>query len=54
MTVPRGHCPLVLGVVHSETDPSVRLCHTSDVAVRFQDHVLPFFSRTLSIDPAKR
>jgi len=24
--------------------------HTSDVAVRFQDHVVPFFSRTLSFD----
>ena len=24
--------------------------HTSDVAVRFQDHVLPFFSRTLAFD----
>ena len=28
--------------------------HTSDVAVRFQEHVLPFFSRTLSFEPAKR
>ncbi len=28
--------------------------HTSDVAVRFQDHVMPFFSRTLSFDAAKR
>jgi S-formylglutathione hydrolase FrmB len=28
--------------------------HTSDVAGRFQEHVLPFFSRTLSFDPAKR
>jgi S-formylglutathione hydrolase FrmB len=28
--------------------------HTSDVAVRFQDHVLPFFSLTLSFEPAKR
>jgi S-formylglutathione hydrolase FrmB len=28
--------------------------HTSDVAVRFQDHVLPFFSRTLSFDTAPR
>jgi S-formylglutathione hydrolase FrmB len=28
--------------------------HTSDVAVRFQDHVLPFFSRTLSFEAAKR
>jgi hypothetical protein len=28
--------------------------HTSDVAVRFQDHVLPFFSRTLSFEPVKR
>jgi enterochelin esterase-like enzyme len=28
--------------------------HTSDVAVRFQDHVLPFFSRTLSFETAKR
>jgi S-formylglutathione hydrolase FrmB len=28
--------------------------HTSDVAVRFQDHVMPFFSRTLSSEPAKR
>jgi len=27
--------------------------HTSDVAVRFQEHVLPFFSRTLLFDPAK-
>ncbi len=24
--------------------------HTSDVAVRFQDHVMPFFSRTLAFD----
>ncbi len=28
--------------------------HTSNVAVRFQDHVLPFFSRSLSFQPAKR
>ena len=28
--------------------------HTSDVAVRFQEHVMPFFSRTLSVEPAKR
>src|SRR5947209_8315117 len=28
--------------------------HTSDVAVRFQEHVMPFFSRTLSFGPAKR
>jgi S-formylglutathione hydrolase FrmB len=28
--------------------------HTSDVAVRFQEHVMPFFSRTLAFDPAKR
>lgn len=28
--------------------------HTSDVAVRFQVHVMPFFSRTLSVQPAKR
>src|SRR4051812_12868555 len=28
--------------------------HTSDVAVRFQEHVLPFFSRTLSFEPARR
>ena len=28
--------------------------HTSNVAVRFQDHVLPFFSRTLSFERAKR
>jgi enterochelin esterase-like enzyme len=28
--------------------------HTSNVAVRFQDHVLPFFSRSLSFEPAKR
>lgn len=28
--------------------------HTSHVAVRFQDHVLPFFSRTLSFEPARR
>jgi len=28
--------------------------HTSDVAVRFQDHVLPFFSRTLSFEAVKR
>ena len=27
--------------------------HTSDVAVRFQEQVVPFFSRTLSFDPAK-
>jgi S-formylglutathione hydrolase FrmB len=27
--------------------------HTSDVAVRFQEHVMPFFSRTLSFEPAK-
>jgi hypothetical protein len=24
--------------------------HTSDVAIRFQDHVMPFFSRTLAFD----
>jgi S-formylglutathione hydrolase FrmB len=28
--------------------------HTSDVAVRFQEHVIPFFSRTLSFEPAER
>ena len=28
--------------------------HTSDVAVRFQQHVMPFFSRTLSFEPVKR
>jgi S-formylglutathione hydrolase FrmB len=28
--------------------------HTSDVAVRFQQHVMPFFSRTLSFEPATR
>jgi S-formylglutathione hydrolase FrmB len=28
--------------------------HTSDVAVRFQEHVLPFFSRTLAFEPVKR
>jgi hypothetical protein len=28
--------------------------HTSDVAVRFQDHVMPFFSRTLSFDQPSR
>jgi hypothetical protein len=28
--------------------------HTNRVAVRFQDVVLPFFSRTLSFDPALR
>jgi S-formylglutathione hydrolase FrmB len=28
--------------------------HTSDVAVRFQEHVLPFFSRTLSFEAATR
>jgi S-formylglutathione hydrolase FrmB len=28
--------------------------HTSDVAVRFQEHVMPFFSRTLSFTPVKR
>ena len=28
--------------------------HTSDVAVRFQEHVMPFFSRTLSVEAARR
>ena len=28
--------------------------HTSDVAVRFQEHVMPFFSRTLAFTPGKR
>ena len=28
--------------------------HTSDVAVRFQEHVMPFFSRTLSFEATKR
>jgi len=28
--------------------------HTSDVAVRFQEHVMPFFSRTLAFESAKR
>jgi S-formylglutathione hydrolase FrmB len=28
--------------------------HTSEMAVRFQEHVMPFFSRTLSFEPAKR
>jgi S-formylglutathione hydrolase FrmB len=27
--------------------------HTSDVAARFQEHVIPFFGRTLSFDPPK-
>ena len=27
--------------------------HTSDVAVRFQEHVMPFFSRTLAFAPVK-
>ena len=27
--------------------------HTSDVAVRFQEYVMPFFSRTLSFEAAK-
>ena len=27
--------------------------HTSEIAVRFQEHVMPFFSRTLSFEPAK-
>jgi len=28
--------------------------HTSDVAVRFQEHVMPFFSRTLSFEATRR
>ena len=28
--------------------------HTSNVAVRFQENVMPFFSRTLSFESAKR
>jgi enterochelin esterase-like enzyme len=28
--------------------------HTSDVAVRFQEHVMPFFSRALSFETARR
>jgi hypothetical protein len=28
--------------------------HTSDVAVRFQEHVIPFFSRTLAFEVARR
>ena len=28
--------------------------HTSDVAVRFQEHVIPFFSRTLAFETARR
>jgi enterochelin esterase-like enzyme len=28
--------------------------HTSDVAVRFQEHVMPFFSRTLSFEAPRR
>lgn len=28
--------------------------HTSDVAVRFQEHVMPFFNRTLSFEQAKQ
>jgi enterochelin esterase-like enzyme len=28
--------------------------HTSDVAVRFQEHVIPFFSRTLSFENGRR
>lgn len=28
--------------------------HTSHVAVRFQDYVIPFFSRTLSFQQTKR
>ena len=27
--------------------------HTSDVAVRLQEHVMPFFSRTLSFEATK-
>jgi hypothetical protein len=28
--------------------------HTSYVGVRFQDHVMPFFSRTLSFEQPRR
>jgi hypothetical protein len=40
------------GIVHDfEIYPGT---HTSAVAVRFQEHVLPFFSRTLSFDRPAR
>ena len=40
------------GIGHSfEVYPGT---HTSDVAVRFQEHVMPFFSRTLSFEPVRR
>jgi hypothetical protein len=28
--------------------------HTSNVAIRFQDHVIPFFSRTLAVDQKRQ
>jgi hypothetical protein len=28
--------------------------HTSNVAVRFQEHVMPFFSRTVSFEQTRR
>ena len=40
------------GIAHAfEVYPGT---HTSHVAVRFQEHVMLFFSRTLSFEPAKR
>ena len=40
------------GIVHAfEIYPGT---HTSDVAVRFQEHVMPFFSRTLSFEQPRR
>ena len=40
------------GIAHAfEVYPGT---HTSQVAVRFQEHVMPFFSRTLSFESAKK
>ena len=37
-----------IGMKHAEVFGSLY------IAVRFQEHVMPFFSRTLSFEPAKR
>jgi enterochelin esterase-like enzyme len=47
-----GYVLTAYGIAHGfEIYPGT---HTSKVAVRFQDHVLPFFSKSLSFEQARR
>jgi alpha-beta hydrolase superfamily lysophospholipase len=47
-----GYVLTAYGIAHGfEIYPGM---HTSKVAVRFQDHVLPFFSKSLSFEQARR